>query len=1043
MTLHDFIKKSGKSQHEVTNYLHSRLGDVPKADQELDGRFKEALSSWESSETPSGTTVELSTKIPGGKKSAAPSGPGPDETGSKRPDRAEKHSPIGIIGLPGAGKTAYLFALSKQTKQKLWGEWAIAVYDDYSAFSAKLEDELERTKKLPKTDEAAEHQVLQMFSMLRSAPDGCKEQVTITSFDCAGENWKKAFMDGINPATTDGSMVRQLRDAVRGCKGFIFLIDATTFIRMHSERDKERKNAQAEFATLADRYNRMLGSIAGLIDARERHKFDVPVAFVFTQADYFEEHDSSEGVPKFGLFEAWSKCYEDSKAESGTDSFTSLLEKHFQRTREDRRDLARKVAERCYSQLYTLFARSATNLEFFSVSNFGFDRVHEDWTGGVKDVTIATNIVPLAVTEPIEWIADKAMESDRVQRAHQRVKVWLLVAAALVILLVLSILGLVLAAGLSSSFSREGRLEQAESAITFIHWNPLFHLLDFGGMHERLGVSAAEHGVVRAYFSRGAVSLSGGSTTDAIVTLLKAKQLGAQASPPPVALIKDIDRELARAHRLSADGAAAGGLPDDEYAHLLEVAKLEGANGRNEEPNPETKVLVRRMARTRWVVADRAWRSGQSELAWKPIFQADLELPRVFRSGFATPPFRDEIVVLMTNTAAALFREERPKNHKLAFSVLDSVPQSWLSDASLSGKLQGGRSLVLADRGCSQLESGSVALGLKDLGTGADIAGTNRAEEAFLKICLDYGRVWHAAGKDRELEALVDGVEASALASAIRGKMPELAHLQTGLAKSALKRGDKAGAGRRITQALRTNPINFEALSLKTHLEVLADMQFIPTAFGGFYLDTFEVTNAEYENFLNQIAVSGDARVRHSADPAKPGKREDPKQLPLPGGESYERYSPTPDCAVVFVSWYDAYAYARFRQKRLPTAQEWEAAVGDNPFPWGNQFAAGKANTAESNYSKVSQRHEFPGDKSPLGISHLAGNVSEWTDTAESDIRGVIGRAVKGGCWVHEFRADSTDLELRSARKEVRRVYPAETRKPMIGFRCAADVIPR
>ncbi|MBU0677091.1 MAG: formylglycine-generating enzyme family protein [Verrucomicrobia bacterium] len=98
-----------------------------------------------------------------------------------------------------------------------------------------------------------------------------------------------------------------------------------------------------------------------------------------------------------------------------------------------------------------------------------------------------------------------------------------------------------------------------------------------------------------------------------------------------------------------------------------------------------------------------------------------------------------------------------------------------------------------------------------------------------------------------------------------------------------------------------------------------------------FFIDKHEVSNKEYREFLEHIKQTGDSSVEHPDAP--------PLKDHTPEGWNFPALSGD-DQPVTGVDWFDAYAYAKWRGKRLPTEAEWElAAKGyDNyKYPWGNE----------------------------------------------------------------------------------------------------------
>jgi Sulfatase-modifying factor enzyme 1/Domain of unknown function (DUF4388) len=198
-----------------------------------------------------------------------------------------------------------------------------------------------------------------------------------------------------------------------------------------------------------------------------------------------------------------------------------------------------------------------------------------------------------------------------------------------------------------------------------------------------------------------------------------------------------------------------------------------------------------------------------------------------------------------------------------------------------------------------------------------------------------------------------------------------------------------------------------------------------------FVIDSTEVTIWDYTDFLK--AIGSDTRFDHpNQRPHKGHSNQDWEAYSHAAfsGENYHGVRLNPNFPAVYLDWFDAYAFARWKGRRLPTELEWEKAgrgADGRRYPWGTDMLANAANLLGAlqpgpGWTEVGVWKQ---DRSPYGVYDMAGNVSEWT--ASDDGQG--NPVVRGG----NFRSDSGELTRR-----ILHLSP-DTKDERIGFRTACD----
>lgn len=217
-----------------------------------------------------------------------------------------------------------------------------------------------------------------------------------------------------------------------------------------------------------------------------------------------------------------------------------------------------------------------------------------------------------------------------------------------------------------------------------------------------------------------------------------------------------------------------------------------------------------------------------------------------------------------------------------------------------------------------------------------------------------------------------------------------------------------------------------------------------------FWIDKYEVTIGQYAKFVQYLEAHPTTEYDEPRQPRlKNSQMHKPDDWDIyyknaVAGKAVHSTKIDLNCPAIAVDYWDAYAYAKWKGRELPTEEEWEkAARGLKGFtyPWGEDFDPKKVNSgadfdqnhpdakgAIDGYNFWNPVDKIKGDKSPFGVIGMAGNVREWTNTWDPVKRRPV---VKGGSYL------SKDVRL-----DQRAEMDPGTVNESIGFRTVSHTAP-
>lgn len=155
-----------------------------------------------------------------------------------------------------------------------------------------------------------------------------------------------------------------------------------------------------------------------------------------------------------------------------------------------------------------------------------------------------------------------------------------------------------------------------------------------------------------------------------------------------------------------------------------------------------------------------------------------------------------------------------------------------------------------------------------------------------------------------------------------------------------------------------------------------------------FEISAHEVTLGEYAEFLDMLTLLAKTQRERTFDhPSQPATKltHQPANWPAllaatKANGTWQNRPVTLACPIIGVDWWDAAAYAEWKQAHLPTQEQWFAALSHQMPEPRSLFPSGWGPVAPQVL-----------DRTPAGLLAMAGSVAEWTRSQSANPANPLG----------------------------------------------------